>query len=57
MRDLFIESNPGPIKFAMSKMGLGENRLRLPLVPVSSATEAKVEEAMARAGIRKGELA
>jgi len=57
MRDLFIESNPGPIKFAMSKMGFCENRLRLPLVPVASSTESKVEESMARAGLRKGEPA
>lgn len=57
MRDLFIESNPGPIKFAMSKLGFCENRLRLPLVPVSQATEAKVADSMALAGVRKGEPA
>jgi 4-hydroxy-tetrahydrodipicolinate synthase len=57
MRDLFIESNPGPVKYAMSKMGFCENRLRLPLVPVTQATESKVDESMARAGIRRGEPA
>lgn len=42
-RDLFVESNPGPVKWALAKLGLCENRLRKPLVPVSSAAEAKLE--------------
>lgn len=32
---MFIESNPIPVKYAMSKMGFGKNRLRLPLTPLS----------------------
>ena len=32
---LFLEVNPIPIKYAMSKLGLCENVLRLPLVPLS----------------------
>lgn len=31
----FIEANPAPCKFVMREMGLLENNLRLPLVPVS----------------------
>ena len=32
---LFIESNPIPVKYAMSKMGLIEPTMRLPLTPLS----------------------
>jgi 4-hydroxy-tetrahydrodipicolinate synthase len=36
-RDLFIESNPIPVKAAMAHMGLLEDGLRLPLTPMSEA--------------------
>lgn len=42
-RDLFVEANPGPLKWALAKMGLAENRFRLPLVPVEKSTEEKLE--------------
>jgi 4-hydroxy-tetrahydrodipicolinate synthase len=45
MRGLFIESNPGPVKFLLASWGLIENELRLPLVPVDKATEPKILEA------------
>jgi len=45
MRGLFFESNPGPVKFLLSSWGLIENELRLPLVPIEKATEARVLEA------------
>lgn len=35
MNILFVETNPSPIKFVMSKLGFCENILRLPLAPVS----------------------
>ena len=38
-RNLFIEPNPIPGKAAMSRLGLMENTLRLPLVPATQATE------------------
>lgn len=34
----FIESSPGPCKFVMKEMGLLEENLRLPLVPVTAET-------------------
>ncbi|MEO8648849.1 MAG: 4-hydroxy-tetrahydrodipicolinate synthase [Acidobacteriota bacterium] len=34
----FIESSPAPCKFLMSEMGLLDENLRLPLVPVTAAT-------------------
>jgi 4-hydroxy-tetrahydrodipicolinate synthase len=48
---LFVESNPGPVKFLLAAMGLIENELRLPLTPVEPATEALVRAAAQSAGI------
>ena len=48
---LFIESNPGPVKFLLSEMGLIANELRLPLVPVEPATEKTVLEAARATGV------
>jgi len=39
----FIESSPAPCKFVMKEMGLLEENLRLPLVPVSTETRAKLK--------------
>jgi len=38
----FVESSPGPVKFAMSAMGLCENAFRLPMVPPSEASQQKI---------------
>ena len=43
---LFVESNPGPVKFLLAELGLIANELRLPLVPVEPSTEALVREVM-----------
>ena len=48
---LFLESNPGPVKFLLSEMGLIANELRLPLVPVEPATETLVREAARATGV------
>ncbi len=47
----FLESNPGPIKYLLSEMGLVANELRLPLVPVEPATEKAVLEAARAVGV------
>jgi 4-hydroxy-tetrahydrodipicolinate synthase len=46
---LFVETSPAPVKFAASLLGKCRNELRLPMVPVSKATEKLVREAMAGA--------
>ncbi|MCF8425330.1 MAG: 4-hydroxy-tetrahydrodipicolinate synthase [Bacteroidia bacterium] len=46
MKGIFIEGNPGGVKYVMSKMGLCENVVRLPLAPISSASEALLDEWM-----------
>lgn len=38
----FIESSPGPVKFAMAAMGLLEEVYRLPMVPIKDASKEKV---------------
>jgi len=43
---LFVESNPIPVKYAVSKMGYTSNVLRLPLTSLSSELETIVDEAM-----------
>jgi len=42
----FIESSPAPCKFVMKEMGLCEENLRLPLVPVTAETRMKLRAAM-----------
>ena len=38
----FIESSPAPCKFVMTEMGLLEENLRLPLIPVTEDTRNKL---------------
>jgi 4-hydroxy-tetrahydrodipicolinate synthase len=38
----FIESNPGPIKFAMASLGLLEEEYRLPMVSPEAASKARI---------------
>jgi len=45
-RDLFLESNPIPVKYAVSKQGFTANTLRLPLTPLSAEYEEAVDNAM-----------
>ncbi len=43
---LFIESNPSPVKFAASILGMCENEIRLPLAKINKENEAKISEEM-----------
>lgn len=43
---MFIESNPGPIKAAMAAAGLIEEVYRLPMVPITDASRAKLRDAL-----------
>ena len=47
----FIESSPAPCKFVMKEMGLLEENLRLPLVPVTHGAREKLKTAMKTSGI------
>jgi 4-hydroxy-tetrahydrodipicolinate synthase len=49
---LFIETNPSPVKYALSALGRMSDEVRLPLVPMSSETaKQSVRSAMAHAGL------
>jgi 4-hydroxy-tetrahydrodipicolinate synthase len=50
-RNLFVEANPIPVKWAVARMGKMENALRLPLTPLSVPAQAAVESAMRQAGV------
>ena len=47
----FVESSPGPVKAAMALMGLLEENLRLPLVPVTEKTRGRVREVLNELGL------
>ena len=45
-RALFVESNPGPVKYACSLQCFGDGSLRLPLFKISAESETIVKKAM-----------
>ena len=47
----FVESNPGPVKFAMAAMGLCELVYRLPMVPPRPASQEKLLAVLSELGI------
>ncbi|MBL8239351.1 MAG: 4-hydroxy-tetrahydrodipicolinate synthase [Bryobacterales bacterium] len=47
----FVESNPGPVKYAMARMGLLEPVWRLPLVPPSEASQNKIDAVLEQCGL------
>ena len=51
METNFIESSPGPVKAAMSMMGLLEENFRLPLVPITEKSRARLREVIAELGL------
>ena len=48
---LFLENNPGGIKYAVSRLGLCSNEFRLPVVPISQSNEQAIDAALAHAGL------
>src|SRR5512142_4760 len=50
-RNLFVEANPIPVKWAVARMGKMKNNLRLPLTPLSAGAQPVVEAAMRQAGV------
>ncbi len=50
-RDLFVEASPIPVKWAVARMGLMGNAIRLPLVELAPAHHETVVRAMRAAGV------
>lgn len=46
MAAMFVESNPGPVKYAMAMMRLVHEEYRLPLVPIRPESKRRVKEAL-----------
>jgi 4-hydroxy-tetrahydrodipicolinate synthase len=49
--NLFVETSPAPIKYALSLIGKCTNTVRLPMVPATEKAQAAVREAMVHAGL------
>jgi 4-hydroxy-tetrahydrodipicolinate synthase len=52
-KDLFIESNPVPVKAALAMMGLIAEEYRLPLVPLSPKNRQTLQATMTACGLLK----
>jgi 4-hydroxy-tetrahydrodipicolinate synthase len=50
----FVETSPGPVKFAMARMGLLEPVWRLPMVPPQTASQQKIETVLESLGLLSG---
>ena len=50
-KQLFVEANPIPVKWAMARMKLCGGTLRLPMTPLTAANEAAVEAALSACGL------
>jgi len=50
-KQLFVEANPIPVKWAMARMGLCGPALRLPMTALQPAFHAQVEAALRSAGV------
>ena len=50
-RQLFCEPSPAPAKWALSRLGRGQPHVRLPLLPLSDAGQALVEQALRDGGL------
>ena len=48
---LFIESSPGPVKFAASLLGLCNEDVRLPLAPIQKSSKEIIKKAMVEIGL------
>ena len=51
---MFVESNPGPVKYAAERLGLCSAKMRLPLAPITDKTKEIVDKALVSAGILNG---
>ena len=52
-KNLFLEPNPIPVKWALQQMGLIPRGIRLPMTPLSQQYHAPVREALVSAGVLK----
>ena len=49
---LFCETNPSPVKYAASKLGLCSAEVRLPMAPASDEAKRKIDAVLAQVGLQ-----
>ena len=54
---MFVETSPGPVKYAASRLGLCNPDVRLPLAPISEASRKAVDAALVRSGLLQAKAA
>ncbi|MEI7573236.1 MAG: dihydrodipicolinate synthase family protein, partial [Phenylobacterium sp.] len=50
-RALFTDASPSPTKYALSRLGLCEETVRLPITPASETSRREVDAALAEVGV------
>ncbi len=50
-RHLFCEPSPAPTKWALARLGICAEHVRLPIVPLTAAGQAQVEQALREGGL------
>ncbi len=48
---MFVETNPGPVKYAVSRLGICSAEMRLPMVSISDASKKAIDAVMADLGL------
>lgn len=48
---MFIETNPGPVKYAVSRLGFGTADMRLPMVAISDASKTAIDAVLVQLGL------
>jgi 4-hydroxy-tetrahydrodipicolinate synthase len=50
-KQLFVEANPIPVKWAVARMGLSQGAMRLPLTPLTLPSQQMLERVMQSTGL------
>ncbi len=50
---LFCETNPSPVKYAVSRLGLCSAEVRLPMAPASDEAKRKIDAVLAKVGLER----
>ena len=50
-KGLFLDNSPSPAKYALARLGLCSEEVRLPLAPTADAVKPAIDRAMAEAGL------
>ncbi|HYF23240.1 MAG TPA: 4-hydroxy-tetrahydrodipicolinate synthase [Caulobacteraceae bacterium] len=48
---LFLDNSPSPTKYALARLGLCSDEVRLPLAPTADAVKPQIDEALAETGV------